>query len=49
MATWTTLPPKTKNVLIEGLKKEMGDRSLAEINRWRDEKLSDLLKLLYGR
>lgn len=49
MATWTTLPPETKNVLIEGLKKEMGDRSLTEINRWRDEKLSDLLKLLYGR
>ncbi|UCD77589.1 MAG: hypothetical protein JSW26_19525 [Desulfobacterales bacterium] len=49
MATWTTLPPETKQVLIAGLKKEMGDRSLAEINRLRDEKLCGLLKLIYDR
>jgi len=48
MATWTTLPPETKSVLIEGLKKEMGDRSLADINRWRDEKLIKVLKVLYN-
>jgi carnitine 3-dehydrogenase len=47
MATWTTLPPETKALLTEGLKKEMGDRSMAEINRWRDEKLCGLLKLIY--
>jgi len=47
MATWTSLPPETKDVLIEGLKKEMGDRSLAGINRWRDEKLIKMLKILY--
>jgi 3-hydroxyacyl-CoA dehydrogenase len=47
MATWTSLPPETKDVLIEGLKKEMGDRSLAEINRRRDEKLIKMLKILY--
>ncbi len=47
MASWTTLPPETKRVLIEGLKKEMGDRSLVEINRWRDEKLIKMLKILY--
>ena len=46
MANWTTLPPESKSVLIEGLKKEMGDRSLADISRWRDEKLAGLLKLI---
>jgi len=49
MATWTTLPPETKSVLTAGLKKEVGDRSLTDISRWRDEKLSGLLKLVYGR
>ena len=49
MATWTTLPPETKSVLTGGLKKEVGDRSLTDITRWRDEKLSGLLKLVYGR
>ena len=47
MATWTTLPPETKNVLIEGLNKEMGDRSTADLNRWRDEKLIKMLEILY--
>jgi len=27
---------------------EIGGRSLAEISRWRDEKLGGLLKLIYG-
>lgn len=49
MADWTTLPPEAKSVLIEGLEKEMGDRSMAEITRWRDEKLSGLLKLIYDK
>ena len=49
MAIWTTLPPETKNVLIEGLKKEIGNRSLSEINRWRDEKLIKMFKILYDR
>jgi len=47
MATWTTLPTETKSVLIEGLKKEMGDRSLADVTRRRDEKLIKMLKILY--
>jgi 3-hydroxypropionate dehydrogenase (NADP+) len=49
LASWTTLPPETKEVLTEGLKKEIGDRSPAELSRWRDEKLSGLLKLIYER
>ena len=47
MATWTTLPTETKSVLIEGLKEEMGDRSLADVTRWRDEKLTKILEVLY--
>ena len=47
MAAWTTLPPETKKVLVDGLKKEMGDRSMIDITSWRDEKLSALLKLIY--
>jgi len=49
MAAWTTLPPETRKVLVDGLKKEMGDRSMTDITRWRDEKLSGLLKLVFDR
>ena len=49
LASWTTLPPQTKDVLTQGLKKEIGDRSPADLSRWRDEKLSSLLKLIYER
>jgi len=47
MASWTTLPPQTKALLIDGLKAEMGDRSLSDMNRLRDEKLIKMLKILY--
>ena len=47
MASWTSLPPETKNVLIDGLEKEMGDRTISDMNRWRDEKLIKMLKILY--
>lgn len=47
MAGWTELPPETRGVLAEDLKKEMGGRSLAEIARWRDATLTELLKLPY--
>ena len=47
LASWTTLPPEAKAMLIDGLKEEMGDRTLSDVNRWRDEKLIQLLKVLY--
>ena len=47
MATWTTLPPETKTLLVDGLKAEMGDRTLSDLNRARDEKLIKMLKILY--
>ena len=47
LASWTTLPPDAKSMLVDGLKEEMGDRTLSDVNRWRDEKLIKLLKVLY--
>ncbi len=47
MATWTTLPSEAKPMLIDGLKAEMGDRTLSDMNCRRDEKLSKILKILY--
>jgi 3-hydroxyacyl-CoA dehydrogenase len=47
LATWTTLPPEAKTMLVDGLKEEMGDRTITEVNCWRDEKFIKLLKVLY--
>ena len=46
LASWTSLPPEAKNLLINGLKEEMGDRTIADMNRLRDEKLVRMLKIL---
>lgn len=48
LATWTTLPPEGRDILIEGVQSEMKGRSLEEVFRWRDEKLIELLKVIYG-
>jgi 3-hydroxyacyl-CoA dehydrogenase len=47
LADWTTLPPEAKNLLVNGLKEELGDRTLSDMNRLRDEKLTKMLKILY--
>jgi len=47
LATWTSLPPEAKTMLVEGLKAEMGDRTLSDMNRRRDEKLIKMIKVLY--
>ena len=47
LATWTTLPPEAKTMLVDGLKAEIGDRTLSDMNRRRDEKLIKILKILY--
>jgi len=49
MATWTTLPPEAKPMLVNGVKAEMGDWSLSDMNRRRDEKLIKMLEILYDR
>ena len=47
LATWTTLPPEAKNMLIEGLNEELSGRTISDMNQWRDEKLIKMLKILY--
>ena len=46
MATWTSLPPEAKDVLVNGIKDEMRGKSLAEMAQWRDEKLIKLLQVI---
>lgn len=45
MASWNSLPAETAEALREGLEAEIGDRPLADLARWRDEKLVQLLKI----
>ncbi len=47
MDTWTTFPPEAKHALIEGIGAETGGKSVAELAKWRDEKLVRLIKTLY--
>ncbi|MFV1963991.1 MAG: 3-hydroxyacyl-CoA dehydrogenase NAD-binding domain-containing protein [Pirellulaceae bacterium] len=48
MASWTSLPAETTNALVSGVREETGDRTLQEIALWRDEKIVQLLKAIYG-
>jgi len=47
LATWTSLPPETNSILKEGIREEVGERSMDEIVRWRDDKVIELVKLIY--
>jgi len=47
MAVWTRFPPESRNILYEGVKKEVEGKNEAELAKWRDEKLTELLKILY--
>ncbi len=48
MATWTGIPDESKDMLVEGVKKSMGDKSFADIVQWRDKKIVELIKVIYG-
>ena len=48
MASWTSLPAATTAALVSGVREEAGQRPLEEIARWRDEKVVQLLKVIYG-
>ena len=48
MASWTSLPAGTTGALVSGVREEAGQRPLEEIARWRDEKVAQLLKVIYG-
>jgi len=47
MAAWTSIPEDAKAEIVAGVNDVVGDRSVAEIANWRDEKLAGLLKVLY--
>ena len=48
MASWTSLPGGTTDALVSGVQEEAGDRPPQEIAQWRDEKVVQLLKAIYG-
>ena len=50
LARWTSLPKSAKKKIIEGVKSArlIRERSMTDLIRWRDEKLVELLKVLYG-
>jgi len=49
LATWTWISDSAKGKLIEGVKEEMGARTLDDLVKWRDDKLVELLKIIYER
>ena len=46
MAAWTEIPENAKQAVIDGVREEVGDRSLDELAAWRDDRLVKLLKTL---
>ncbi|SMC83725.1 3-hydroxyacyl-CoA dehydrogenase family protein [Papillibacter cinnamivorans] len=48
MATWNQFPEGSRELLVSGVKDEMGEKDLKDIARWRDEMLTGLLKLRYS-
>ena len=49
MASWTAIPDEAKEVLSKGIKEETEGRTFQDIEQWRDEKLIDLLQVIYGK
>lgn len=49
LAAWTSIPQSAKKKLVEGVKnaKLIREKPMNEVARWRDEKLVELLKVLY--
>ena len=50
LATWTSIPPLAEKKIIQGIKKMklVQEKPVEEIAEWRDEKLIELLTVLYG-
>jgi len=51
LATWTSIPKSAEKKVIEGVKRTriVQEKPAEEIVKWRDEKLVELLKILYGK
>ncbi len=48
LATWDCIDDSMKAKLVDGVMKEMGEASFRDMVRRRDERLVELLKLIYG-
>lgn len=48
MAEWNYISDPMKEKLIDGIKDEIGNKSLDELAKWRDDKLIELFKVIYG-
>jgi len=50
LATWTSIPPSAEKKIVQGVSKMrlLKEKSFAEIADWRDKKLLELVKALYG-
>jgi len=48
MPTWSEIPEAAKEQIVQGVVEEQGERTLAEMSQWRDEKLVKLVKAIYG-
>jgi 3-hydroxyacyl-CoA dehydrogenase len=48
MATWNYISDSTKTMLIEGIKEETHGKQMDELIKWRNDKLIELLKVIYG-
>ena len=49
MPTWTEISDESKKTLVQGIEDAVGDKSLAELARWRDKKIVDLIKVIYEK
>lgn len=49
LAKWTSMPPLAEKKIVQGVKEMeiVKEKSVDELSRWRDEKLVELLKVLY--
>jgi len=48
LTTWNYITEPMKEKLIEGIKEEMNGRSFKDFVKWRDDKIFELIKLVYG-
>ena len=47
MASWDEIPDDAKEAIISGVTDSLSGQSLSDLTQWRDEKLVELLKVIY--
>jgi len=48
MATWNNIPNSVEAAIIEGVRQETQGKEMDELVKWRDDKLVELLRVIYG-